>query len=257
MQQQIPIQNQQVYFQNYGVLGNQMPNALPLQYQNIPNQYVNQGYIQNPQNIQQIQNPQNSQINNRQQPQFSQIQNQQTNLNRNQKNNSFLYVLSFPYSCSLCRRGPIYRAMYYCNTCKYIICPQCELKEGPFHIHPLYKAQNTHQFDGLNISGVSQFDKFMTGVGNQFESAYNSVVGFFSGNNNNNNNNNNANNNNNINNSQRSKNVEIINRPQWVSLVQIARTYYDLRNITDQQIEEALIKAQGNIDQAVFSLVPK
>ena len=62
MQQQIPIQNQQVYFQNYGVLGNQMPNALPLQYQNIPNQYVNQGYIQNPQNIQQIQNPQNAQV---------------------------------------------------------------------------------------------------------------------------------------------------------------------------------------------------
>ena len=137
--------------------------------------------------------------------------------------------------------------MYYCDTCKYIICPHCELKEGPFHIHPLIKAQNTNQFDALNISGVSQFDKFMEGVGNQFNNAYNSVLGFFGGNNNSNNNNIN-------NNNQNSKNVQIINRPQWVSLVQIARTQYDLRNITDPQIEQALIKAKGNIDEAVISL---
>ena len=91
----------------------------------------------------------------------------------------------------------------------------------------------------------------MEGVGNQFENAYNSVLGFFGRNNNNNNNNINNNSNNN---SQNSKNVQIINRPQWVSLVQIARTYYDLRNITDQQIEQALIKTKGNIDEAVISL---
>ena len=141
--------------------------------------------------------------------------------------------------------------MYYCSTCKYIICPQCELKEGPQHKHPLYKVQNITQFDALNIGGVTQFDKFVEGVGNQFESAYNSFLGFF-GANNNNNNNNNINNNNN--NNQIRNNIRNIDKPQWVSLVQIARANYDLRNITDKQIEEALIKTRGNIDEAVISL---
>ena len=82
----------------------------------------------------------------------------------------------------------------------------------------------------------------MDGVGNTLEGAYNSVVGFFGGANNNNNN------------IQNRNNAHIIKGPQWVSLVQIARTSYDLRTVTDKQIEEALIKTRGNIDEAVISL---
>ena len=85
----------------------------------------------------------------------------------------------------------------------------------------------------------------MEGVGNRVEDAYKSVVGFFGGNNNNNNN---------VNNQNRSSNLTAIKGPQWVSLVQIARSNYDLRAVTDQQIEQALIKSKGNIDEAVFSL---
>ena len=227
---------------------------------NIRNNNIKNNNIENNNNINNINNqiPQRQQVRNPQNsiPQFSQVQNQnqqsQSNLNQNPNNKSFLYIFSFPYSCTLCGRGPIYRSMYYCSTCKYIICPQCELKEGPQHKHPLYKVQNITQFDALNIGGVTQFDKFVEGVGNQFESAYNSVLGFFGANNNNNNNNNNINNNNN--NNQIRNNIRNIDKPQWVSLVQIARANYDLRNITDKQIEEALIKTRGNIDEAVISL---
>ena len=165
-----------------------------------------------------------------------------------QRINPYLYVLSFPYTCIICRRGPIYHAIYFCRECNMIICPQCEFTEGKTHLHPLYKAQNAAQFEGLNINNVSNIEKFMEGVGNKVEDAYNSVVGFFSGNNNNNNNVNNQNRN-------RSSNLTAIKGPQWVSLVQIARTNYDLRSVTDQQIEQALIKSKGNIDEAIFSLV--
>ena len=126
-----------------------------------------------------------------------------------------------------------------------ILCTHCEVREGKIHLHPLYKAQNSSQFEGLNINNVSNIEKFMEGVGNKVEDAYRSVVGFFGANNNNNNN---------VNNQKRQSNLTAIKGPQWVSLVQIARSNYDLRTLTDQQIEQALIKSRGNIDEAVFSL---
>ena len=86
-------------------------------------------------------------------------------------------------------------------------------------------------------------DKFMSDVGSSIEGAYKSVIGFFGVNQNQNQQNQNQNRNNNP-----------IRGPQWVSLVQIARTSYDLRTLTDQQIEQALIKTKGNIDEAVILL---
>ena len=53
MYQQIPGQNQKIYVQNYGVPVNQNPIKIPIENKN---QYANQVYIQNPQNIQQIPN---------------------------------------------------------------------------------------------------------------------------------------------------------------------------------------------------------
>ena len=159
----------------------------------------------------------------------------------NKLTNKYLYMLQFPYACTLCRIGPIYRVMYYCKDCNIIICPKCEQREGERHYHPLYKVQNGSQFQYLNINGVSTMDKIM----DKMEGAYNSVLGFFGagGNNNENNQNNRV---------QKQPPV-----PQLISIVQLARNIYDLRNVTDQQIEEALIKTKGNIDEAVFSLVPK
>ena len=194
--------------------------------QNKVNNNINNNNINNINN----QNPQNSQNKNIQQPQ---LQNQKQS---QIKNDSFLYAFSFPYSCKFCYKAPIYHALYFCNFCKYIICPDCELKEGPSHKHPFYKVQNSDQFETLNLGGegASELDKLMEGFNNFF--------GIFGGNMNNNNNNQNKN------------NVQKKNKPQRISLVQLARTNYDLRNVTDQQIEEALIKSKGNVDEAVVSL---
>ena len=109
----------------------------------------------------------------------------------------------------------------------------------------------------------------MDGVGNKLEGAYNSVLGFFGGGNRNRNNNNNNINNNNNNNVNQMSGVQNNNNnayqnqnnnaqrqpgPQQVSLVQVARNYYDLRNVSDQQIENALRQTNGNIDYAVILL---
>ena len=177
-------------------------------------------------------------INNKvQQPQnFQQPQNQNRQINDN------LYVLSFPYYCQLCKIAPIYQALYYCKECKLTICPKCELSEGQKHIHPFYKIQTTQQFDFLMIENSTGIEKLLDGVSNKLEGAYNSMLGFFGTNNNNNNNRN-------------VKNDPVNQRPQRISLIQLARNYYDLRNFTDQQIEIALLKANKNIDEAVIILV--
>lgn len=195
--------------------------------------------INNLNNINNINNINNfNNINNKvQQPQnFQQPQNQNRQINDN------LYVLSFPYYCQLCKIAPIYQALYYCKECKLTICPKCELSEGQKHIHPFYKIQTTQQFDFLMIENSTGIEKLLDGVSNKLEGAYNSMLGFFGTNNNNNNNRN-------------LKNDPVNQRPQRISLIQLARNYYDLRNFTDQQIETALLKANKNIDEAVIILV--
>jgi hypothetical protein len=222
------------------------------QNQNLNNINNINNNIQNNNNINNINNIKNDVNNNIINPHQQKIQNQQQQnvvpqKNDLQRNNAYLYILSFPFTCVICRRGPIYRAIYYCKECKIIICPQCELREGPSHLHPLWKAQNSIQFDALNTAGISTMDKFMSDVGSSIEGAYKSVIGFFGVNQNQNHQNQNQNQNQNRNNNP-------IRGPQWVSLVQLARTSYDLRALTDQQIEQALIKTKGNIDEAVILL---
>jgi hypothetical protein len=222
------------------------------QNQNLNNINNINNNIQNNNNINNISNIKNDVNNNIINPHQQKIQNQQQQnvvpqKNDLQRNNAYLYILSFPFTCVICRRGPIYRAIYYCKECKIIICPQCELREGPSHLHPLWKAQNSIQFDALNTAGISTMDKFMSDVGSSIEGAYKSVIGFFGVNQNQNHQNQNQNQNQNRNNNP-------IRGPQWVSLVQLARTSYDLRALTDQQIEQALIKTKGNIDEAVILL---
>ena len=211
----------------------------PNQNQNIPQMSQNQNNIN-------INNNNNNNINN------ININNKNSNasqLNINKLTNKYLYMISFPYACSLCKVGPLYRVMYFCKDCNLIICSRCEQVEGERHYHPLYKVQNGSQFQNLNINGVTTLDKFMDSMEGAYNKAYNSVLGFFGAGQNNDNNNNN--NNSRVQQQQKQQQV-----PQLVSVVQLARNIYDLRNVSDQQIEEALIKSKGNIDQAVFSLVP-
>ena len=186
---------------------------------------------------QQAQNPKNKNIH---QPHFSQNQNQQSPY-QNQENNSVLKnMTSYPCFCAECALEPIYNVIYFCEICKYFLCQKCELKEGPYHRHPFCKAQNLVQYNSLNIEGANE------GFGNRIQNAYNSFFGV----NNNNINNNNINNNNNLN----KNNEQNAKKSKWANLVKTARINYDLGNVTDEQIEQALIKKNGNIDEAVFSL---
>ena len=244
---QIPIQKNQISSNNNNIINNNKINvnninSLP-QNQNIPqmSQNKNMNQMPNNQNMNIMNQNQNQNI-----PQMSQNQNM-NQINISKLSNKCLYMIQFPYACSYCRIGPIYRIMYYCRECNLIICSRCEQKEGDRHHHPLYKVQNGAQFQYLNINGPSSMDKFMDKMEGAYNSAYNSVMNFFGAGGNNNQNNN-------VNNNRLQQQQQV---PQLVSIVQLARNLYDLRNVTDQQIEEALIKNNGNIDQAVFSLVPK
>ena len=176
---------------------------------------------------------------NQNQPQMSQNRNVNQKIDSTKLTNKYLFMIAFPYACSFCKAGPIYRVMYYCKECNFVICPRCELREGERHFHPLYKVQNGSQFKHLDINAVSTLDM----IKDKMEGAYNSVLGFFGAGNNN------------ANNSRAQQQQQQV--PQLVSVVQLARNIYDLSNVSDQQIEDALIKSRGNIDEAVFSLVPK
>ena len=213
----------------------------------ILNNNINQN-INNQNNINNI-NVINNNINNNNNNNINSINNinnnqRQQNVQRpqapNMAANKNLCVLSFPYQCNLCLRGPMYHAIYVCRECSLFICQNCELKEGPKHLHPLLKVQNHSQFEFLLGGNISDFEKIVNGVGNKIEGAVDSMLGFFGAKNNNN---------------QNNKSSYDNKRPQWVSLVQLARSYYDLRNFTDQQIEDALLKSNKNIDQAVILLV--
>ena len=206
---------------------------------NLGNEYSEQIKLLNIeiQNLNNINNNLNQNV-----PQMSQNQNA-NQVNINKLSNKYLYMISFPFACSLCKVGPIYRIMYFCKECNLVLCSRCEQFEGERHYHPLYKVQNGSQLKYLNINNITTVDRIMDNL----EGAYNSVLGFFGA----------GQNNNNESRVQQKQQQQQAQVPQLISVVQIARNMYDLRNVTDKQIEEALIKSKGNIDQAVFSLVPQ
>ena len=144
----------------------------------------------------------------------------------------------------MCKKGPISHYLFFCKECNYIYCPACEKIEGPRHSHSLYKVQNVYQYDYLELNKISKFDQFIDGVGSKIEGAYNKVLGFFGKKKNNENNR-----------IDISKKYDTRPTPQWISLVQVARSTYELSNYTDEQIEDALIKSKGNVEEAITFLV--
>ena len=218
------------------------------------------------------------------------INNNRNIINRQQQNNNNInnninnsQNLAFPVLCHFCNREPIYKIMYYCKECKISFCMQCELKNGRMHPHSYYKVQNTSQYEYLNIGVQSKLEKMMDNVGNTMGQAYNSVLSYFGANsndnqnqNNNNRNNinnindindiNNVNNVNNINNINDINNINNVNnfnnsnnnqssRQQHLHLIEMARSQYDLSNISDQQILDALKQSNNDIDTAVIFLI--
>ena len=225
---------------------------------NNNNKIKNNNNIKNNQIINnQINNVKNTQIKN------NNINNNQ--INSNQKNNMPLQQNSssiiFNAVCGFCRRYPINQVIYYCKECNVIFCSSCENQIGTFHEHAYFKVQNPKQLYLLDIGKASAIDKFMDNFDNAIGTAVDSVVGFFSPKNANNNNNmnnyNNYSNMSNINNINPGNNQQVMQSQRQFSLIEQARSRYELSNVSDKQIEEALKKSGNNIDEAIIFLFSK
>ena len=248
---------------------NKLNNKNNLNIQNIQNDddYLESPYIQNDikdknlkENNNIINNCNNNKINN-----INNINNF-NNINNNISNNNLgsqTYMV-FPYNCNLCNQYPIVKVLYYCPVCNIPLCEECEEKLGINHRHSILKVQTNQQFDDLHLKinadnkngneksnnnnnannnsneGQSQIMNFVNNIKDSF------LSGIFG----NDNKNDNVNN---VNQRQNNRNQQMM--PQQMNLIQIARAQYDLNGINDNQLQDALDKTNGNIDEAVVLLM--
>ena len=189
-------------------------------------------------------------------------QNNIRNINNNNINLNEQTYMVFPYNCNLCNEYPIVKVLYYCLVCGIPLCQKCEEKLGINHRHSILKVQTKQQYDDLNlkINGVSKEIKnnennennpnqsiiknFATNLNNLKDS----FIGAIFGDDKNDENRNNINRGLNNNNNQQMA-------PQKMSLIQLARAQYDLNGISDNQLQEAIEKTNGNIDDAIVLLM--
>ena len=204
--------------------------------------------------------------------------------NNNVINNSAYNIpmtMVFPYNCNLCNKYPIVNVLYHCPKCSIFLCQDCEEKLGINHRHSILKAQTKQQFDDLNIKinydikgdysndnnnnlneNDSQIGKYAHLVKDKISDTLGGVFNIINNTlNNNSNQNNQANNNandnninNNINNINNNNNNNQQVGPQQMSLIQLARTQYNLEGVTNEQLEDALKKTNGKIDDAILTL---
>ena len=161
------------------------------------------------------------------------------NINGNANVNLSQTYLVFNLSCGLCNQYPIIKILYYCPTCSIYICSECEKKPDINHRHSILKIQTSQQYadlnekikksnDELNLEKTmnqSNFQRFKNDIKN-------SVINIFGGN------------------KEEAKEPQQ-NLTQEMSLIQIARAQYGLQGISDNQLEEAIRKTNGNIEKAI------
>lgn len=211
----------------------------------FPGNNINNDVDKNINNINNINNDINNNINNN-----IIERNRQYNIMSNDQRPN----LAFPVACSFCRVEPLYKIIYYCKECKIIFCSNCEAIKGSIHPHSYYKVQNTSQYEYLNIGVQTGLEKMIDKVGNKVGEAYNSVLDFLGVDKIKNQNVNNYPNQN-INNIYQNNNIQRPQVHQQSNLIEMARSQYDLGNISDERIEEALRQTNGNIDNAVVLLI--
>lgn len=222
-------------------------------------------YLQNDindNNINNINNFNKNNINTR-----NNINNININNNMNNNNLSSQTYMVFPLSCNLCSQYPIVKILYYCLVCNIPLCEECEDKLGINHRHSILKVQTNQQFEDLNLrinscskGGNSQSNnnknnndnknspnENQSQIMNIFNNIKDSVISGIFGDDKKNENINN------INQEVNNKNEQIV--PQRMSLIQLARAQYDLNGVSDNQLQEAIEKTNGNIDEAVILLM--
>jgi hypothetical protein len=170
--------------------------------------------------------------------QINNINNIGNNINANVNLNQTHLV--FNLTCGLCSQYPIINVLYYCLTCSLYICPECEKKPDINHRHSILKVQTQQQYADLNEKINNPKD------GNNSENNVNqsnlekitnnikdSVIKFFVGNN------------------EENNQPQQQNLPQQMSLIQIARAQDGLQGISDNVLEEAIRKTNGDIEKAI------
>ena len=161
--------------------------------------------------------------------------NNNNNINVNANVNLSQRYLVFNLPCGLCNQYPILKTLYYCPTCSIYICPECEKKPDINHRHSILKVQTQQQYEDLNEKiRQSNEELNLENAANQstFKNIKDSVLNLFKG---------------------KEENVvpQSPNLPQHMSLIQIARTKYVLEGISDNQLEEAIRKTNGDIEKAI------
>jgi len=213
-------------------------------------------------------------------------QNINNNIISNNQINFQASNIKFNLKCDVCMKEKLFDIVYYCKDCDIFFCDACEVEIGKVHKHCYYKIRNKNQYyeiksktdsiqkkignvnQALNnslinngqiiensVKGIfSEGSKFLGNIGN-------SIKNFFGSNENDNNKNNN--NPNELNNPYEIKNDmgrinnggTIPNDNQLKILVAQAKANYNLNDISDIDIERALVQHRGNIDEAVSMLL--
>lgn len=120
----------------------------------------------------------------------------------------------FNLKCYICGKNPINLLIYKCYECNFYYCNECEIKEGKNHPHPLLKVRTNEQ--------LKKWDNLLSKI----DFKKNEIP------------------------QKNNKNMEI----KYKNKINEARNKYDLKNISDQQLEEVLKNKNGNIDEAVIEL---
>ena len=171
------------------------------------------------------------------------IINQINDINANANINLNQTYLVFNITCGLCNQYPIIKILYYCPTCSVYICPECEKKPDINHRHSILKVQTQQQFEDLmekinkskselNLENNNKNQLNLATITDNIKDIKDSVLKIFKGN----------------------KEDVIIpqhNITQQLSLIQIARAQYGLEGISDEQLQDAIRKTNGNIENAI------
>ena len=158
------------------------------------------------------------------------------NININANVNLSQRYLVFNLPCGLCNNYPILKILYYCPTCSVYICPNCEKKPDINHRHSILKVQTQQQYEDLNEKIKQSNEELnLENAANQstFKNIKDSVLNLFKGN------------------KEENVSPKRQNLPQQMSLIQIARAQYNLQGISDNQLEEAIRKTNGDIEKAI------
>lgn len=164
------------------------------------------------------------------------IINQINDINANANVNLNQTYLVFNIACSLCNQFPIIKILYYCPTCSVYICPECENKPDINHRHSILKIQTQQQYSDLmekiNNSRNGNLENNQSNLAKIKDNIKDSVLKIFG-------------------NNKEEVNIPQQNLTSQMSIIQIARAQYGLEGISDEQLQDAIRKTNGNIENAI------